>query len=411
MAAQQPQATHAFDVIILGAGAAGLMCALTAGQLGLRVLVLEKSNKPGKKILMSGGGRCNFTNLHTAPENFLSANPHFCKSALSRYTPWHFLELVQKHDIPFHEKELGQLFCDRSSKDILNMLLDECADGGVELRLNMQINDLTIGDQVQVITDQGSFQAEHLVVATGGLSIPKMGGSDYGYQVAEQLGLSVLPKRAALVPFIFTDQHKAVFSELSGSAIAVSVRVPENPVAPTFSHQMLFTHRGLSGPAMLQISSYWQQGQSLCLDLLPGLDVMAELTCSKANTPNLTLAQWLSAHWPKKVAEALLSWQFPRWQSLPLQAMKQHQIQQVADWLGGWMLKPSGTEGYRTAEVTLGGVDTGGLSSKTMACQTQPNTYFIGEVVDVTGHLGGFNFQWAWASGWVAAHAISQSRA
>lgn len=402
---------HSYDVIILGAGAAGLMCALTAGQSGLRVLVLEKSNKPGKKILMSGGGRCNFTNLHTAPENFLSANLHFCKSALSRFTPWHFIEMVIRHDIPYHEKELGQLFCDRSSKDILNMLLDECAEGGVELRLDVQINDLAVGEPSQVVTDQGTFQTEHLVVATGGLSIPTMGGSDYGYQVAEQLGLSTLPKRAALVPFIFTDRHKSVFAELSGSAIEVSVSVPTNPAAPTFNHQMLFTHRGLSGPAMLQISNYWQQGQALCIDLLPGVDAVAELTSSKQTSPNLSLVQWLSRYWPKKVAETLLAFQFQDWALLTLQDLKQTQLSQLARWLSGWLLKPSGTEGYRTAEVTLGGVDTTGLSSKTMACLTQPNVYFIGEVVDVTGHLGGFNFQWAWASGWVAAQSIIQNRA
>ncbi|WP_223787692.1 NAD(P)/FAD-dependent oxidoreductase [Marinicella meishanensis] len=400
----------AFDVIILGAGAAGMMCALTAGQQGLRVLLLEKSNKPGKKILMSGGGRCNFTNLHTAPENFISANPHFCKSALSRYTPWHFIELVARHDIPYHEKELGQLFCDRSSKDIVNMLLDECAAGGVELRLNVAVVDLVVGAQIKVTTDQGTFHADHLVVATGGLSIPKMGGSDFGYQLAERLGLSILPKRAALVPFIFTDQHKALFAALSGSAIAVSVSVPDQSTAPTFQHQMLFTHRGLSGPAMLQISSYWQQGHALCIDLLPGIEVLAELTASKSHAPNQTLVQWLSHHWPKKVAEALLTWQFPDWAVRSLQALNQQQLQLVANWLGGWLLKPSGTEGYRTAEVTLGGVDTTALSSKTMACQTQPNVYFIGEVVDVTGHLGGFNFQWAWASGHAAGQALLESK-
>ncbi len=395
-----------YDVIVLGAGAAGLMCALTAGQAGLNVLLLEKSNKPGKKILMSGGGRCNFTNLFTAPENFLSNNPHYCKSALSRYTPWHFIEMVEKHQIPYHEKELGQLFCDRSSKDILNMLLDECADAQVEMRLQVVLNDIQVGDQVRVKTQSGSFTAGQLVVATGGLSIPKMGGSDYGYQLAEKLGHAVLPKQAALVPFVFTDQHKELFARLSGASILAEVSVPENKSAPSFKHHMLFTHRGLSGPAMLQISSYWYNGQSIVVDLLPDMDVFDVLSEAKSNSPHGLLNQWLSEHMPKKVAHELLAHQFPGWHDQPLQNINKERLHQVSEWLNNWPLKPSGTEGYRTAEVTLGGVDTTGLSSKTMASLQYPNVYFIGEVVDVTGHLGGFNFQWAWASGFAAGQSL-----
>ncbi|MCB1583199.1 MAG: aminoacetone oxidase family FAD-binding enzyme [Xanthomonadales bacterium] len=269
-----------YDVIILGAGAAGLMCALIAGQGGKRVLVLEKSNKPGKKILMSGGGRCNFTNLNTSHDNFLSANPHFCKSALSRFTPWHFLDLVNKHHIPYHEKELGQLFCDHSSKDILNMLLDECAEGGVEIKLNVTVADVDVQQQVTITADGDQYISNALVMATGGLSIPKMGGSGFGYELAEQLGLNVLPRRAGLVPFVFTDQHKKLLASLSGVSIPVAVTVKESSNKQSFKHQMLFTHRGLSGPVMLQISSYWQQGNHLQIDLLPdsdGFDLLNQL--------------------------------------------------------------------------------------------------------------------------------------
>jgi len=400
---------NSYDVIILGAGAAGLMCALLAGQRGLSVLVLEKSNKPGKKILMSGGGRCNFTNLHSTPENFLSANPHFCKSALSRFTPWHFIEMVERHQIPYHEKELGQLFCDRSSKDILNMLLDECADGQVEIRLNTAVESIATDPDVTVNTTQGSFQANSLVVATGGLSIPKMGGSGMGYELAKQLNLDLLAKRAGLVPFVFTDELKTLFSALAGVAISVAASVPDNAQAPVFTHQMLFTHRGLSGPAMLQISSYWEGGQTLCLDLLPGVDAQAELLALKQAKPQTDLSQWLRTQLPKKAADELLSFAFPQWCHQSLQALSSASIQRVADWLNQWHLKPAGTEGYRTAEVTLGGVDTQDLSSKTMASKQHPHVYFIGEVVDVTGHLGGHNFQWAWASAHAAAQALTDS--
>lgn len=395
-----------YDVIILGAGAAGLMCALTAGQGGLKVLVLEKSNKPGKKILMSGGGRCNFTNIYTTAENFLSSNPHFCKSALSQYTPWQFIELVNKHQIPYHEKELGQLFCDNSSKDILNMLLDECAEAQVEIRLQSDVQQVQFDEAVQIQTINGLYVAKHLVVATGGLSIPKMGGSDFGYQLASQMNLQILPKQAALVPFVFTDNYKELFASLSGATIAVAVSVPANKKAPGFSHQMLFTHRGLSGPAMLQISSYWQMGHSLLLDILPGLNSFEALTQAKRQNPQQTLSHWLGSLIAKKVAQAILLHEFPTCHNQPLQNLSNEKIKQIAHLLNAWELRPSGTEGYRTAEVTLGGVDTNELSSKTMACLKNPKVSFIGEVVDVTGHLGGFNFQWAWASGYACGLAI-----
>jgi len=396
-----------YDVIILGAGAAGLMCALTAGQRGLKVMVLEKSNKAGKKILMSGGGRCNFTNVYTCPDNFLSENPHFCKSALSRFTPWHFIDMVTKHDIPYHEKELGQLFCDRSSKDILNMLLDECADGQVEIRLNTEVMTYDLSKGACLTTSSGTYTADHLVVATGGLSIPKMGGSGFGYQLAEYLGLSVKQKKAGLVPFVFTDGYKKLFSELAGSSVAIEISIPENKSAPSFEHQMLFTHRGLSGPAVLQISSYWQMGQSIAVNLLPGYDALEWLLKAKQNTPHMLLYQCLSQCMIKKVAHAVLHHEFPQWCEQTLQSLPKAAIVELASWLHSWQLKPSGTEGYRTAEVTLGGVDTTQISSKTMACQSKPNIYFVGEVLDVTGHLGGYNFQWAWASGFVAGQSIA----
>ncbi len=399
-----------YDVVILGAGAAGLMCALIAGQNDLTVLVLEKSNKPGKKILMSGGGRCNFTNLHTSADNFLSDNPHFCKSALSRYTPWHFIEMVDKHEIPYHEKELGQLFCDRSSKDILNMLLDECSNGKVEIRLNTNVIEVDCDEKVMLQTSSGEFIAQRLVVATGGLSIPKMGGSGFGYQLAQKMNLNINPKQAALVPFIFTDHYKDLFSHLSGTAVSVEVSLPANQSAPRFRHQMLFTHRGLSGPCMLQISSYWQSGMCLQVNLLPEHDAYEELLRAKKNTPQLTLLQWFSQFIAKNPAQAITTHEFPDWHDQPLQNLNTESISTIAQLLNAWQLKPSGTEGYRTAEVTLGGVDTTQLSSKTMACLSQPNVYFIGEVVDVTGHLGGFNFQWAWASGNAAAQAMIESK-
>lgn len=392
-----------FDVIVLGAGAAGLMCALKAGQKGLSVLVLEKSNKPGKKILMSGGGRCNFTNQFATPENYLSNNPHFCKSAMSQYTVWDFIAMVEKHGIPYHEKELGQLFCDRSSKDILNMLLDECDRAGVKIITACETQTVDIQDEgVGLLTDVSAFSAKNLVVATGGLSIPKMGGSGFGYQLAEQLGLDVLPKRAGLVPFIFSDSHKDLFASLSGTSVLASLTAN----GQTFTHQVLFTHRGLSGPAVLQISSYWDLGQPLRVDWMPDVDVGEALIKAKETSSKQALLQWLTQQWPNKLAEAWLKHQFPEVLDKSLQQLSKAQCLTLADAINRCQLKPAGTEGYRTAEVTLGGVNTDALSSKTMAVKTQPNVFFIGEVVDVTGHLGGFNFQWAWASAHATANAL-----
>lgn len=395
--------TGDYDVIILGAGATGLMCAKTAAGRGLKVLVLEKANKPGKKILMSGGGRCNFTNMHCAPDYFLSANPHFMKSALSRYSQWDFIQWVENHDIGYHEKELGQLFCNRSAKDLLNALLDNCREHCVDLHCDVSIEQLAIGPPVTVKTNIGQFTAPQLVVATGGLSIPKMGGSDYGYQLAEQMGLTVLPKRAGLVPLMFSDQHQKLFSDLSGSSVQAEVSA-EN--GQSFTHQVLFTHRGLSGPVILQISSYWQPGESIYINLIPDHNFLANLIEAKLNTPQLSLLQVLNRFLPKRLAETLGEFISGDDLRRELQTFSQKQLTALAENYTNWVLKPAASEGYRTAEVTLGGVDTKHLSSKTMAVKSQPNIYFIGEVVDVTGHLGGFNFQWAWSSGYVAGMSL-----
>ncbi|MFV0544081.1 MAG: NAD(P)/FAD-dependent oxidoreductase [Marinicella pacifica] len=393
----------AFDVIILGAGAAGLMCAKTAAARGLQVLLLEKSNKPGKKILMSGGGRCNFTNMHCAPEYFLSANPHFMKSSLSRYTQWDFIQWVEDKGVAYHEKELGQLFCNRSAKDLLNALLADCEDQGVILHCDVTTEQVVTGSTIKVQTTLGAFTAPQLVVATGGLSIPKMGGSDYGYQLAQQLGLDILPKRAGLVPLMFSDEHKQLFADLSGSSVRAEVTA-EN--GQSFTHQILFTHRGLSGPAILQISSYWQPGESIILNLIPDHDFLANLIEAKLNTPQLSVLQVLQRFLPKRLAETLGKFISGADLHRELQTFSQKQLAVLAEMYTQWVLKPAASEGYRTAEVTLGGVDTDGLSSKTMAVKNQPNIYFIGEVVDVTGHLGGFNFQWAWSSGYVAGMSL-----
>jgi len=395
----------AFDVIILGAGAAGLMCAKTAAARGLKVLVLEKSNKPGKKILMSGGGRCNFTNIHCAPEYFLSANPHFMKSALSRYTQWDFIQWVEDHDIAYHEKELGQLFCNRSAKDLLKALLIDCEEQGVTLHCDVTTKQIETGSRVTVQTTLGQFSAPQLVVATGGLSIPKMGGSDYGYQLAQQLGLTVLPKRAGLVPLMFSDEHKKLFSDLSGSSVLAEITA-EN--GQSFTHQVLFTHRGLSGPAILQISSYWQPGETITVNLIPEQDFLANLIEAKLNTPQLSILQVLNRFLPKRLAETLGEFISGDDLQRELQTFSQKQLEELSVQYTNWILKPAASEGYRTAEVTLGGVDTDGLSSKTMTVKSQPNIYFIGEVVDVTGHLGGFNFQWAWSSGYVAGMSLER---
>ncbi|WP_277224195.1 NAD(P)/FAD-dependent oxidoreductase [Pseudomonas indica] len=388
------------DVVILGAGAAGLMCAFTAAQRGRRVLLLDHANKAGKKILMSGGGRCNFTNLYTEPANFLSRNPHFCKSALARFTQWDFIGLVAKHGIPYHEKKLGQLFCDHKSSDILEMLLKECAEAGVDLRLNTSIERIEKTDGgYRLDTSAGPVDCQSLVIATGGLSIPTLGATGFGYQVARQFGHDVLPTRAGLVPFTITDQLKAMCSELSGTS--VDCRVSCN--GQSFRENILFTHRGLSGPAILQISSYWQPGDEVEIDLLPDRDAADWLAEQQAARPNTELKTLLAECFTKKLASLLAEHWFV---SKPLKQYTPAELNTIAQRLSAWTLVPAGTEGYRTAEVTLGGVSTDEVSSKTFESQRSPGLYFIGEVLDVTGHLGGFNFQWAWASGHAAGEYV-----
>ncbi|CAM5524473.1 NAD(P)/FAD-dependent oxidoreductase OS=Stutzerimonas stutzeri OX=316 GN=CXK95_14370 PE=4 SV=1 [Stutzerimonas stutzeri] len=389
------------EVIIIGAGAAGLMCAFSAARRGRQVLLLDHANKAGKKILMSGGGRCNFTNLYTEPANFLSNNPHFCKSALARYTQWDFLELVGRHGVPYHEKKLGQLFCDNKSSDILEMLLAECSEAGVELHLNTAVQAIEKTAQGYALeTGLGPLHCQSLVIATGGLSIPTLGASGFGYQVARQLGHTVLPTRAGLVPFTITEPAlKALCGELSGTS--VDCRVSCN--GQSFRENLLFTHRGLSGPAMLQISSYWQAGEALAIDLLPERDAEQWLLDEQAARPNIELKTLLGEVFTRKMATLLCELWFA---SKPLKQYTPAELNSVAARLSDWQLVPAGTEGYRTAEVTLGGVDTREVSSKTMESQKSAGLYFVGEVLDVTGHLGGFNFQWAWASGHAAGQCV-----
>lgn len=383
-----------YDVIILGGGAAGLMCAIAAGNRGRRVVVLEGSNKIGKKILMSGGGRCNFTNLQCEPSRFISANPSFCISALSRYTPRDFIALIEKHGIAYHEKTLGQLFCNHSSKDILIMLETECAKLGVRILTHCDITAVSHGRHYKVTSDKGEFVAESLVLATGGLSIPKMGASDFGYRLAKQFGLKVRNTRAGLVPFTFSGSMLEVARRLSGISLRASISIADM----TFVENVLFTHRGLSGPAALQASSYWTRGNDIRLNLLPDHDAESLLLQAKSTQPKALLRTILSVLMPRALVLELqqLLWQ-PSLEQ-PLADLSDDVLRQLAAQLHGWVLRPAGTEGYRTAEVTLGGIDTDELSSKTMESKQQPGLYCIGEVVDVTGHLGGFNFQWAWAS-------------
>ncbi|MFZ5862972.1 MAG: NAD(P)/FAD-dependent oxidoreductase [Nitrospirota bacterium] len=393
---------HAFDVVILGAGAAGLMCAMTAGQRGRRVLVLERANKVGKKILMSGGGRCNFTNLHVTPDRFLSANPDFCKSALSRYTQWDFIDLVNRHGIAYHDKGQGQLFCDGSSKAVLDMLLTECERAAARIETRCEVEAVDAGSGFQLRTSCGGFEAGALVVATGGLSIPSLGGSGFGYDVAQQFGLRVLPCRPGLVPFTFTDTFGALCQQLAGVSLPVTVTVAER----SFTDAMLFTHRGLSGPAVLQASSYWEPGAPITVNLLPGHDAVELFKSLKTTQPRALLRTALSAHLPKSVVAELETLWWKEWADRAIAAWPGRLLVDVATRFGAWVVRPAATEGYRTAEVTVGGVDTRDLSSKTLESRTQPGLYFIGEVVDVTGHLGGFNFQWAWASGYATGRAV-----
>lgn len=385
------------DVLIIGAGAAGLMCAIEAGKRGRHAVVLEQSNKPGKKILMSGGGRCNFTNYHIEPAAYLSHNPHFCKSALSRYTQWDFIDLVKRHHIPFHEKTLGQLFCDHKSHDILNMLLTECEMAGASIRLNAHIEKIEKDSDhhFKVLSSRGHFHCESLVIASGGLSIPTMGSSPFGYKTAEQFDLKVWPTRAGLVPFTLHVEDKEKLMPLSG--VAVDTIVSNEQIS--FKESMLFTHRGLSGPAILQISSYWQPGEAIMVDMLPGVDTVELLKFAKQDQPQKQLKSILSEHLPRRLVDIFFA---PVLLEKAMATISNRQLEETAKMINAWIVKPNGTEGYRTAEVTLGGVDCDALSSKTMAAKDVPGLFFIGEVVDVTGWLGGYNFQWAWSSGWAA---------
>jgi hypothetical protein len=382
------------------------MCALTAGQRGRRVLVLERANKVGKKILMSGGGRCNFTNLHVSPERFLSANPHFCKSALSRYSQWDFIELLERHHIEYYEKQTvnglsGQLFCRQSSKQIVALLLDECARAGVEIRSDCETTSVAHQEAFRLSSNQGAFAAETLVVAAGGLSVPSLGGSGFGYTLARQFGLQLLPTTAGLVPFTFTGAMNDCCSALSG----VSCEVTITNQRAEFREDLLFTHRGLSGPAVLQMSSYWKPGETIRINLLPGQDARALLKLWKHEHPRALLRTQLNTCLPRRLVLQLEAMHWPQSKDQALADWPQGQLESIAADLQAWEVKPAATEGYRTAEVTLGGVDTRELSSKTMESRV-PGLFFIGEVVDVSGHLGGFNFQWAWSSGHAAGQAV-----
>jgi predicted Rossmann fold flavoprotein len=405
-----------YDVIVLGAGAAGLMCAIEAGKRGRHVLVLERADRIGKKILISGGGRCNFTNLHSSPENFFSANRHFAKSALARYTPADFVRLVEKHRIPYHEKKLGQLFCDRAASDIITMLEQECRDAGVEIRLDTKVtevrnqevrkdevrknaghkNDLHENNQFAVQAEDASFGAARLVVATGGLSIAKIGATSFGYDLARQFGLKIEPPHAALVPLVFSERDRKRWCDLAG--VSTEVIACTRSTKQTFRENMLFTHRGISGPAILQISSYWDGKEPIHLDLAPDRDLTADLRARE----HRDLSSWklrLREVLPRRFAD--------RWvETYPLAGNSDRVFADGERQLHTWEVKPEGTEGYGKAEVTAGGVDTGELSAKTMESKRVPGLFFIGEVVDVTGQLGGFNFQWAWASGFCAGQAM-----
>lgn len=397
--------TH--DVIVLGAGAAGLFAAAEAGRRGRRVVVLERNAGAGRKILISGGGRCNFTNVHGGPENFLSTNPHFARSALARYTPADFVALVERHGIRYHEKTLGQLFCDGSATQILDMLLAECASGGVEILTGCRV-DRVQGDSVQgfsVQTSRGRFDAPRVIVATGGLSIPKLGATDLGYRVARHFGIAVVPPRPALVPLVFDDTDRARWTELSGVAIDVAVRGggASAPQSPTFRERLLVTHRGLSGPAILQASSYWREGDALAIDLLPDVDLVREISARRVagdtQTTKTALGEWLPRRFADRWFEVMTT-------PSVIAATGNDELAALSAGLHAWRVHPAETEGFGKAEVTAGGVDTRELSSQTMEARRVPGLHFIGEVVDVTGHLGGFNFQWAWASAHAAALAV-----
>lgn len=383
-----------FDVIVLGGGAAGLMCAIEAGKRRRRVVVLERAGRIGKKILISGGGRCNFTNLHCRPENFISANPHFAKSALAAYTPADFIALVEKHRIRYHEKTLGQLFCDGSAQEIVNLLETECRNAGVKILTSVAVEKVEHGNEYTIYAGQDEFRATGLVVATGGLSIPKMGATSFGYDLARQFGLKIVETRPALVPFTFNTTDRQRYSDLTGISAEVVTTIDRQ----SFREKMLFTHRGLSGPAILQISSYWKPSGFVIIDLAPEHDLTASLR-DGTRRDLATLKSALRAVLPHRLADRWLDLHPPKgWTNQALAEMERQ--------AHNWMITPEGTEGYAKAEVTAGGVDTSELSAKTMESRKIPGLYFIGEVVDVTGHLGGFNFQWAWASGFCAGQVV-----
>jgi predicted Rossmann fold flavoprotein len=388
----QPQS---FDVVILGAGAAGLMCAIEAGRRGKRVALLEHASRPGKKILISGGGRCNFTNIHCRPENFISANPHFAKSALASFTPQDFIEFVFRHKIAFHEKTLGQLFCDGSAAQIVDMLLEECEAAGVHLVLSTRIEEVSHASDFYIRTSRGEFRAGSLVVATGGRSIPKMGATSLGYEIARQFRIAIRTCRPALVPLTLHAEDKDALCDLAG----VSADVVASFGKQRFREKMLITHRGFSGPAILQISSYWDGHSAITLDLAPGQDLVTPMLSPTGRRDPATARGYLRASLPARLADRLLEVD-------PPDAWTNHALKEYERHLHAWTITPAGTEGYDKAEVTSGGVDTSELSARTMECRRVPGLYFIGEVVDVTGHLGGFNFQWAWASGAAAGRAV-----
>jgi predicted Rossmann fold flavoprotein len=385
------------DVVVIGGGAAGLMCAAAAGARGRRVVLLEHNETVGRKIAISGGGRCNFTNTGTTAKNFISANPHFAKSALARYAPSDFVALVERHGIRYHEKKLGQLFCDESSRQIIEMLLGECDDARVDVRTSCGVRAVRRDGLFELETNRGAFESESLVIATGGLSIRKLGATDFGYRVARQFGLKVLSPEPALVPFTLARGDLDAFKTLSGVSVHAAVRVG----GAEFVENILFTHRGLSGPAVLQVSSYWSRGQTVSIDLLPGLDARGLLEESRES--NAELSTLLARHLPRRFAQSWCELYAPRG---PLRAIPPAELKTIAERLKDWRVEPSGTEGFQKAEVTRGGVSTDELSSKTLESRRAPGLYFIGEVVDVTGHLGGYNFQWAWASGHAAGQFV-----
>ncbi|MDE3035453.1 MAG: NAD(P)/FAD-dependent oxidoreductase [Nitrospirota bacterium] len=388
-----------FDVIVVGAGGAGLMCALQAARRGRLVLALDHAPKIGKKILISGGGRCNFTNLHATPANFVSRNPHFCKSALARFTPEDFIQMVKARDIPFHEKKLGQLFCDRSARDIVAMLVQDCAQAGVTFQLNGSVKVVTKPDRFCLDTSQGSFSSESLVIATGGPSVPDTGATDFGYGIARQFGLAIVEPEPALVGLTWNETDRRAFGDLTGLSADTIVTSRGH----SFRENILFTHGGLSGPAILQASLYWHQGDPITIDLLPDLDPATWLLEAKRQGEKAELKTLLASRLPKRLAEKLCALYLS---SKPVGQLADKDLEAFAQRLHRWTVMPSGTEGFKKAEVTRGGVDTNELSSQTMEAKKVPGLYFIGEVVDVTGQLGGYNFQWAWASGWAAGQAV-----